>query len=243
MTGEDAGLDGRARRLRRCRKWIVPRRLSRYTFAMETLEQIRSRLETAVPGAQVDIVPNDSPSGQVSLRVDPAHALAVARFLRDDGELLMDHASNVTGIDWPERIEKTKSKVKKLVDGVEKEVEEITESKIPGCLEVVYHLYSMRKKHGPIILRLRTGNRSDQVTLPSLTSMWRGCELQEREVYDLYGVRFDGHPDLRRILMWDGFLDHPMRKDYVEPGDYEYEPTPHDDVLEKAKALHSPAGG
>jgi NADH-quinone oxidoreductase subunit C len=51
----------------------------------------------------------------------------------------------------------------------------------------------------------------------------------------LYGVLFDGHPDLRRILMWDGFKDHPMRKDYAEPDDYEWEPTPHDEVLQKAK--------
>jgi NADH-quinone oxidoreductase subunit C len=53
-------------------------------------------------------------------------------------------------------------------------------------------------------------------------------------------VKFDGHPDLRRILMWDTFKDHPMRKDYVEPDDYEWEPTPHGAVLEKAKA-HYPA--
>ena len=57
---------------------------------------------------------------------------------------------------------------------------------------------------------------------------------------DLFGVRFTGHPDLRRILMWDEFVDHPMRKDYVAPDDYEYEPTPHDAVLEKAKR-HYPA--
>jgi NADH:ubiquinone oxidoreductase subunit C len=49
----------------------------------------------------------------------------------------------------------------------------------------------------------------------SVTPIWRGAEFQEREVYDLYGVRFEGHPDLRRILMWDGFQGHPMRKDYV----------------------------
>jgi NADH-quinone oxidoreductase subunit C len=71
--------------------------------------------------------------------------------------------------------------------------------------------------------------------LPSLTPVWRGAEFQEREIYDLYGIAFDSHPDLRRILMWDGFQDYPMRKDYVEPDDYEYEPTPHDRVLEKAK--------
>ena len=116
------------------------------------------------------------------------------------------------------------------------------ETKRPGYLEAVYHLYSMEKKHGPVILRLRTENRTDKNHLPSLTPVWRGCEFQEREIFDLYGIVFDGHPDLRRILMWDGFKDFPMRKDYVEPDDYEYEPTPHDDVLEKAKR-HRGAGG
>jgi NADH-quinone oxidoreductase subunit C len=76
--------------------------------------------------------------------------------------------------------------------------------------------------------------------LPSLTPVWRSAEFQEREIFDLYGVRFDGHPDLRRILMWDEFEDFPMRKDYREPDDYEYEPTPHDDVLERAKQHYAP---
>ena len=203
---------------------------------METLYQIMARIQTAFPDAQLQIIPNESPSRQTSLLVGSAHALAVAMFLRDDPQLRLDFASNVTGVDWPERIEKTKAKVKKVVDGVEKEIEETTEVKIPGFLEVVYHLYSMEKKHGPVIIRLRTGNRTDQVSVPSLTSIWRGCELQEREVFDLYGVLFEGHPDLRRILMWDGFKDFPMRRDYVEPDDYEYEPTAHDDVLAKAKS-------
>jgi NADH-quinone oxidoreductase subunit C len=203
---------------------------------METVEQIKARVETAVPGAQLTIVTNETPSAQHSLLVDATHAAAVAEFLRDDPALRLDFCSNATGIDWPEKVEKVKSKVKKLVDGVEKEVEEVTEKRSGGYLEVVYHLYSMTLKQGLLVLRLRTGNRSDQVHLPSLTPLWRSCEFQEREIFDLYGVVFDGHPDLRRILMWDGFKDHPMRKDYVEPDDYEYEPTPHDDVMEKAKA-------
>ena len=84
-------------------------------------------------------------------------------------------------------------------------------------------------------------NRGERVHLPSLTPVWRGAEFQEREVYDLYGIVFDGHPDLRRILMWDEFKDYPMRKDYVEPDDYEYEPTPHDDVAGEGEA--APGGG
>ena len=130
---------------------------------------------------------------------------------------------------------KKTTKVKKLVEGQEKEIVEITEEKIPGYLEAVYHLYSMTHKHGPVIIRMRTSDRADGACLPSLTSIWRSAEFQEREVFDLYGIRFEGHPDLRRILMWDEFEDHPMRKDYREPDDYEWEPTPHDAVLGKAK--------
>ena len=116
---------------------------------METLDQIKARLEAALPGAQVQIILNDSPSAQTSLLVDKAHGLAVATWLRNDPSLKLDFASNVTGVDWPERVEKLKTKVKKVVDGVEKEVEETTEKKTPAYLEVVYHLYSMSKKHGP----------------------------------------------------------------------------------------------
>ena len=207
---------------------------------MEALEQIKSRIEAAVPGARLEIIPNASPSGQRSLLVGNAHALAVARFLRDDPEFHLDYCSNVTGVDWLDAELSEKMKVKKVLDGVEKEVEEVKKRKRPGHLEAVYHLYSMELKHGPVIIRMRTENRIDKTRLPSLTPVWRGAEFQEREVYDLYGIVFDGHPDLRRILMWDGFQDYPMRKDYVEPDDYEYEPTPHDRVLEKAKRHRQP---
>jgi NADH-quinone oxidoreductase subunit C len=202
---------------------------------VETLEQLKSRLEAAIPGARLEIIPNESPSGQRSLLVEANHAVTIAKFLRDDPQLRLDYASNVTGVDWLDAVLKEKLKVKKVVDGVEKEIEETIEKKRAGYLEAVYHLYSMELKHGPVIIRMRTENRSEKARLPSLTPIWRGCEFQEREIFDLYGIVFDGHPDLRRILMWDGFQDHPMRKDYVEPDDYEYEPTAHDNVLEKAK--------
>ena len=202
-------------------------------------DQIKARIESAVPGARVELIPNDSPSAQVSLLLDSAHAPAVARFLRDDAALRLDYCSNATGVDWPEAELSEKVKVKKMVEGVEKQVEEVKKTLRPGFLEAVYHLYSMALKHGPVILRLRTQNRSDQNHLPSLTPVWRGAEFQEREIYDLFGIVFDGHPDLRRILMWDEYKDHPMRKDYVDPDDYEYEPTPHSEVLERAKAHHA----
>lgn len=202
---------------------------------LPSIDQLKTRLESAVPGAKVEVLPNDSPAAQPSLVVDRASALTVAYLLRDDPELKLDYASNVTGVDWLDLATKEKVKVKKPVDGVEKEVEETIEKKRAGYLEVVYHLFSMSLKHGPVIIRVRTGNRTDDVTVPSLTPVWRAAEFQEREIFDLFGVKFEGHPDLRRILMWEGFTDHPMRKDYVEPDDYEYEPTPHDDVLAKTK--------
>src|SRR5581483_207619 len=136
---------------------------------------------------------------------------------------------------------KHSTKVKQIVDGVEKEVEQTSEEKIPGYLEAVYHLFSIKLKHGPLIIRMRTSNRTDGARLPSLTPVWRSAEFQEREIFDLYGIHFEGHPDLRRILMWDEFVDHPMRKDYAPPDDYRWEPAPHDEVLERAKT-HYPSG-
>lgn len=186
---------------------------------MMTLEEIQKELVAAIPGCRVTIVPNGSVSGQHSLLVEAEHATEVARWLRDYPALRLDYCSNASGVDWLDSERTEKTKVKKVVDGEEKEVEETVKRKVSGYLEAVYHLYSMERKEGLVVLRMRTGNRTDQVHLPSLTPIWRGAELQEREIFDLYGIVFDGHPDLRRLLMWDDFLDHPMRKDYVNPND------------------------
>lgn len=206
---------------------------------------ILPRLLARFPDASVTLWPNPGPAAQPALLVGAHRARAIAEFLRDDPELVLDYCSNVTGVDWPDKevVEATKVSLPDPANpaGPPKIVEQKTKRLVPGCLEVVYHLYSMARKHGPVILRLRTGNRTDDVTLPSLTPVWRACEFQEREVFDLYGVVFSGHPDLRRILMWDEFKGHPMRKDYVEPDDYEWEPTPHGAVLEKAAAHYAPA--
>jgi len=210
---------------------------------VKSAEEIKAAIEAAVPGAVVKVIANPSPSAQHSLLLDPGHAFTVAEFLRDDEELALDFLSNVTGVDLLDKeiAEKVKvtRQVPKTVDGVEQMVEETVEETRkrvePGYLEAVYHLFSIAKKHGPVIIRMRTVNRSDQVELPSLTPVWRSAEFQEREVFDLFGIVFRGHPDLRRILMWDEFKDHPMRRDYVEPDDFEYEPTPHDDVLKRAQ--------
>jgi NADH-quinone oxidoreductase subunit C len=202
---------------------------------MESLEEIKARVAESFSGASLEIIPNLGPAQQPSLLLPNERAVVIARFLRDDPALRLDYCSNVTGVDWLDRTVKKKVKVKKLVEGEEKEVDEMEEEFFPGYLEAVYHLYSMELKHGPVVIRLRTSDRAAGAPLPSLTPVWRSAEFQEREIFDLYGVHFDGHPDLRRILMWDEFTDFPMRKDYVEPDDYEYEPTPHDDVLARAK--------
>ena len=127
---------------------------------MKTVEEIKAAIEAAVPGASVTIVPNSSPSQQPSLLLDSEHALAVAKFLRDDAELALDYLSNVTGVDWldKETTEKVKvtRQVPKEVDGVQQLIDETIDQTRkhvePGYLETVYHLYSMAKKHGPVIL-------------------------------------------------------------------------------------------
>lgn len=210
---------------------------------METLEQIRDRLLARFPAAKVELVLNPGPAAEHSLLLDPASAGEIATFLRDDPSLRLDYCSNVTGVDWPDKeiVDTKKVPVPDPAGGPDKIVEEKTKRIQPGYLEAVYHLFSMARKQGPVIIRLRTGNRSDQVTLPSLTPVWRAADFQEREIYDLYGIIFTGHPDLRRLLMWDGFKDHPMRRDYVAPDDYEWEPTPHGVVLDRAKGHYAVA--
>jgi len=212
---------------------------------MEPLDQICHRLLDRFPGAGISVLQNPGPAAQHSLLVSAAVLRQVAEFLRDDASLRLDYCSNVTGVDWPDKVvvETTRSTVPDPAGGPAKVTEQKTERLETGFLEVVYHLYSMVQRHGPVVVRARTANRTDSATLPSLTPVWRSAEFQEREIFDLFGVVFTGHPDLRRILMWDGFKDYPMRRDYVEPEDYAWEPTPHGDLVEKAKRAQAQSGG
>jgi NADH-quinone oxidoreductase subunit C len=77
--------------------------------------------------------------------------------------------------------------------------------------EVVYNLYSTATNHR---IRLRVRVPEDDLVVPSVTSVWRGADWFERYCFDMYGIRFTGHPDLRRLLMYDEFVGHPLRKDY-----------------------------
>ena len=79
--------------------------------------------------------------------------------------------------------------------------------------EVVYHLTSLKHNHS-LVMKTRCYGR-DNPKLPSVVGLWRGADFQEREIYDLMGISFDGHPNLKRIFLWEGFHGHPLRKDYL----------------------------
>jgi len=117
------------------------------------------------------------------LVVKPEDLLRVAKFLKESDEFKMTYLSSVTAVDYLE------------------------------FLESVYHLYSIEKRTGPIVLKVRAPR--DKALIPSLVPVFRGAEFQEREAYDMMGIIYEGHPDPRRIFMWEGFEGYPMRKDYI----------------------------
>ena len=82
-------------------------------------------------------------------------------------------------------------------------------------IELVYHLTSIAHNHSAVI-KSKVYDR-EKPTVPSVISLWQGADFQEREVWDLMGVAFDGHPNMKRIMLWEGFQGHPLRRDYLEP--------------------------
>ena len=79
--------------------------------------------------------------------------------------------------------------------------------------EIVYHLLSLNHNHSAVLKAKCEGR--EEPSVPSVVSVWQGADLQEREIWDLMGVRFDGHPNMKRILLWEGFPGNPLRKDYL----------------------------
>jgi NADH-quinone oxidoreductase subunit C len=189
---------------------------------MMTPEELKAHVESALPEAKLSLE-------KAVLVVEPASLTAVMRLLKTDAALRLDFLANLCATDWLPKKQKVK----------EGEVE--VEREVGGHLEVVYHLYSVALRHGPVVVKCRTADRKEDARMPSVTPIWRGAEYQEREAYDLYGVIFEGHPDLRRILTWDELEDFPMRKDYRPPDDYEWEPTPHGDIVDHVRALQAAA--
>ncbi len=152
----------------------------------------------------------------VAERVDPVAAATAALKERFPEELADDPRANYSGLIVP---------ADRLLDVAKALREDLGFnylSSVTGVdlieddkMEVVYHTYSIEQGGGAVVLKVQV-DRADPV-VPSLTPTWPGADLQEREAWDLLGIRFDGHPDLRRILMWDGFAGHPLRKDWKEP--------------------------
>jgi NADH-quinone oxidoreductase subunit C len=131
-----------------------------------------------------EIMETGAQHGNEWARIRPDAWATVARFLRDDPACQMDMFTDLTCVDRFGREPR---------------------------FDVVAFLYSLSKKHR---VRLYAGVSEEDPTLESLTQLWAGADWFEREAFDLYGVRFMGHPDLRRILMYPEFVGHPLRKDY-----------------------------
>jgi NADH-quinone oxidoreductase subunit C len=122
--------------------------------------------------------------GDATALVEPARLADVMRFLRDDADCQFDMLTDVTAVDYL---------------GEEPR------------FEMVYHLYSLAKNKR-LRVKARVGEKAPEIA--TLCGLWESANWMEREVWDLYGIRFTGHPDLRRILLYDEFQGHPLRKDY-----------------------------
>ena len=113
------------------------------------------------------------------------HMLDLFKFLRDDSRLLMNFLMDITAVDYLK--------------------------KKPIRFEMVYHLYSQKYNHR---VRIKIPLEENDCVVDSLVPLWMGANWFEREVWDLYGIKFKNHPNLRRILLYEGFKGHPLRKDY-----------------------------
>ena len=89
----------------------------------------------------------------------------------------------------------------------------VTAADYPDRFELIYRLLSI-KNNLAISLKVKCGRENAEV--PSVANLWQGARLQEREIYDLFGIGFSGHPDLRRIVLWEGYQGHPLRKDFQD---------------------------
>jgi NADH-quinone oxidoreductase subunit C len=151
------------------------------------LDKLRERFGSAILETHSDF-------GDDTALVEPQSWKAICRFLREDPALDFDMPVDLCGVDYPERAR-------------------ASENPLPR-MDVVMHLYSVSKGHR-VRLKTRVGDLDmDGAELDSVTSIWAGMNWLERETFDMSGVRFRGHPDLRRILMYPEFEGHPLQKTY-----------------------------
>jgi NADH-quinone oxidoreductase subunit C len=157
-------------------------------------DRLTAELGDAVFGFQ-EAVPRAHKDGvrDACLRTTPERLLEVLALLRDGPNLRFGFLQNLTAVDWPRP------------------------PKGPETIEVVYHLYSYAYRH-EIVVKVEVPRARPR--LPSAAGLWNNANWLEREQYDLLGVVFEGHPDLRRLLLPDDWVGHPMRKDYQEAAEY-----------------------
>lgn len=122
--------------------------------------------------------------GDATAIVDRSALIDVCKLLRDDPELSFDFLMDVTAVDYIGRVPR---------------------------FEVVYHFYSLAKNHR---VRIKVPLEESDPKVASLVPLWSGANWLERETYDMYGIQFEGHPDLKRIYLYEEFVGHPLRKDY-----------------------------
>jgi NADH-quinone oxidoreductase subunit C len=139
--------------------------------------------------------------------VEPGAMLEVCRFLRDDPRLDFSILNCISGVDY-----------------LEPDPKKAPKAGFDPHLEVVYHLSSLSKRHRFVLKanlpRWKDDKPGQLPELPSVTSVWRAADWHEREVYDLCGIWFTGHPELTRILLAEDWEGHPLRKDYEFPLEY-----------------------
>jgi NADH-quinone oxidoreductase subunit C len=139
--------------------------------------------------------------------VDAADLLEVCRFLKEDSRLHFDMLNCISGVDY-----------------LELDPKKAPKAGFDPHTEVVYHLSSFRHRHRFVVKvmlpRWKDDKPGELPEVPSITSLWPAANWHEREVYDLSGVWFTGHPELTRILLADDWVGHPLRKDYEYPLEY-----------------------
>lgn len=141
--------------------------------------------------------------GELTLELPPERVVDVLTFCRDDAEIGCELLADLSAVHWPGG--KLESKAEETTGWPT-----YTEER-PGQIEIDYVLYSVANNHR---FRLRTRVPDDEPRIATATGVYKSANFMEREVYDFFGVVFDGHPDLRRIEMPDEWVGHPQRKDY-----------------------------
>jgi NADH-quinone oxidoreductase subunit C len=201
---------------------------------LSRLERLRSALEAAVPNRLAALA---SHTGELTCEVHPAQLLAVARALRDGDGLKFEMCMDVCGVDYLEhgRAEwKTEhATLSGFSRGVARGMWSGAEAAPGRRFAVVYHLLSVSLNHR---LRVRVFCEDDGLpTVDSVSGIWASADWFEREAFDLFGILFKGHPDLRRLLTDYGFIGHPFRKDFPLSGNVEVRYDP-----EKGRVVYQP---